>query len=227
MTEMNGAPGNVAQSDLPSSRSLLRSTAIAVVVAIVLLVTIVLPAEYGVDPTRIGRLLGLTQMGEIKVTLANEAAADAAADAAAANATDPVEGTPEPAVEPPRAAVVAATPAPSGASDTAANQRETTVTLQPGEGKEVKLVMRKGARATYQWATDGGAINFLTHGDTANAPANSYHTYGRGTGARTDDGTIVAAFDGMHGWFWRNRTNTAIKVTLRTSGDYQEIKQPK
>jgi hypothetical protein len=67
----------------PDSKRLLRSTLIAAVVAGILLVTVVLPAEYGIDPTRIGRVLGLTQMGEIKVRLAREAAADQAADDAA------------------------------------------------------------------------------------------------------------------------------------------------
>jgi hypothetical protein len=69
-----------------SPRKLLRSTLIALAVAIFLLVTVVLPAEYGIDPTGAGRVLGLTRMGEIKTRLAKEAAADAAADAAAAAA---------------------------------------------------------------------------------------------------------------------------------------------
>jgi hypothetical protein len=67
----------------PDTRKLLRSTLMAAAVALVLLITVVLPAEYGIDPTRIGRVLGLTQMGEIKVRLAREAAADQAADDAA------------------------------------------------------------------------------------------------------------------------------------------------
>lgn len=71
-----------------SVRKLLRSTVIALLVAAVLLVTVVLPAEYGVDPTGVGRVLGLTQMGEIKTRLAREAAADAAADARAMAAED-------------------------------------------------------------------------------------------------------------------------------------------
>ena len=58
----------------PDTRKLLRSTLMAAAVALVLLITVVLPAEYGIDPTRIGRVLGLTQMGEIKVRLAREAA---------------------------------------------------------------------------------------------------------------------------------------------------------
>ena len=74
-------------TDLPSSRQLLRSTIIAFIVAVVLLVTVVLPSEYAIDPTGVGRMLGLTEMGEIKGQLAEEAAADAARDAAAAAAS--------------------------------------------------------------------------------------------------------------------------------------------
>jgi hypothetical protein len=67
---------------------MLRSVLIALAVAVVLLFTVVLPAEYGIDPTGVGRVLGLTRMGEIKVRLAKEAAADAAADAAEAAAAE-------------------------------------------------------------------------------------------------------------------------------------------
>jgi hypothetical protein len=78
----------------PSARSLLRSTFVALALAAGVLCTIVLPAEYGVDPTGIGRVLGLTQMGEIKVRLAREAAEDAAADAAAFEAATQPDSTP-------------------------------------------------------------------------------------------------------------------------------------
>ncbi len=81
-------PQSPVQAELPSARALVRSTAIALAVAVTLLLTVVLPAEYGIDPTRVGRVLGLTQMGEIKVRLAREAAEDAAADAAAIEAAE-------------------------------------------------------------------------------------------------------------------------------------------
>ena len=51
--------------ELPSSAQLLRSTIIALVAAIVILVTVILPAEYAIDPTGIGRALGLAEMGVI------------------------------------------------------------------------------------------------------------------------------------------------------------------
>ena len=39
-------------------------------------------------------------------------------------------------------------------------------------------------------------------------------------------GELVAAFTGNHGWFWRNRTDAPVTVTLRTGGEYLEIKVP-
>ncbi|WP_341650143.1 hypothetical protein [Thauera humireducens] len=64
------------RADLPTTGKLLRSTALAALIAGGLLVTTVLPAEYGIDPTGIGRALGLTPMGEIKMSLAAEARAE-------------------------------------------------------------------------------------------------------------------------------------------------------
>ena len=67
-----------SQAELPSSNQLIKSTILAAIAAIVILFTVVLPAEYGIDPTGVGKLLRLTEMGQIKQQLAEEAAADAA-----------------------------------------------------------------------------------------------------------------------------------------------------
>lgn len=73
---------NIPQNqEVPSTASLIKSTVIAALVAGVLLVTVVMPSEYGIDPTGIGKALGLTEMGDIKTSLAEEAAADALAHA--------------------------------------------------------------------------------------------------------------------------------------------------
>ncbi|MBN9320526.1 MAG: transmembrane anchor protein, partial [Caulobacterales bacterium] len=90
-------------ADLPTASRLLRSTAIAVGVAATLLVTVVLPAEYAVDPTGIGRLLGLTEMGSVKMAIAREADQEAAAEATPA-ASAPVMTAQ--AASPPAAAAV-------------------------------------------------------------------------------------------------------------------------
>src|SRR5215213_2069734 len=65
--------------ELPSARQLNRATAIAAGIATALLVTVVLPAEYGIDPMGTGLLLNLTEMGKMK-----RAAAEAGSGAKAA-----------------------------------------------------------------------------------------------------------------------------------------------
>jgi hypothetical protein len=211
-------------SELPSSRALLRSTAIAAGVALLLLVTVVLPAEYAIDPTGVGRVLGLTEMGEIKMALAAEAEADAAADAAR-TATPAASSGAAPAP-----ALVAATPTPAapsataGADSSAANSHVTQVALQPGQGREIKLAMQEGARVNYEWTVEGGVVNSDTHADRPGTP---YHGYAKGRNQASDRGVLVAAFDGKHGWFWRNRGDAPVTVTLRTSGDYQDLQEVK
>ena len=54
----------------------------------------------------------------------------------------------------------------------------------------------------------------------------SLMNYSKGSETRKS-GKIIAAFDGSHGWFWRNRTNKNITITLKTSGEYSNIKQIK
>ena len=73
--------------DLPTTGKLIKSTILAAIVAGILLITVVMPSEYAIDPTGIGKMLGLTEMGEIKTSLAEEAAADAKAHAPEAKTT--------------------------------------------------------------------------------------------------------------------------------------------
>lgn len=208
-------------SELPSSRALLRSTAIAAGVALVLLVTVVLPAEYAIDPTGVGRVLGLTEMGEIKMSLAAEAEAAAAADAAAKGAP---AAAPAAATAPPSAPVATAAAPVTPPADSAGRSDVTQVALQPGQGREIKLVMREGARVNYEWTVEGGVVNSDTHADKPGTP---YHGYAKGRNQASDRGVLVAAFDGKHGWFWRNRGRQPVTVTLRTDGDYRDLQEVK
>lgn len=222
-------------SDLPSTRQLLKSTGIAVVVASALLVTVVLPAEYGIDPTRVGSLFGLTEMGRIKVQLAAEAKAEEAgittgtvasqpASPLAVTNDQPTAPTLEPAVPPtPKSAAVtpvetAVAPVPA-APAVAARTDRTVLTLAPDEGAEIKLTMVDGAMASYVWSTDGERVNFDTHGDGQGI---SYHGYGKGTDSRVE-GQLTAAFTGKHGWFWRNRSDETVTITLQTRGAYTAV----
>lgn len=193
---------------LPSSVQLIKSTILAVVIAGILLVTVVMPAEYGIDPTGIGNAIGLKRMGEIKMLLAEEAAADAAGN------TQPVEALVEVVEQPP-------SPDPTPTSAVATQQHEVTFTLAPMEGTEVKVTMAEGAKVNYVWETDGGPANFDEHGDSQVLNI-SYHEYSTGAEQRSE-GVLEAAFDGNHGWFWRNRTETPLSITLRINGEYTNM----
>ncbi|MBF0326481.1 MAG: transmembrane anchor protein [Alphaproteobacteria bacterium] len=198
------------RADLPTSKQLLRSTVIAILAAAAILVTIVLPAEYGIDPTGIGRTIGLAEMGEIKKQLAEEAEQDhGAADRKSS------------LIERIFAAVwikpAAAQTAPTGRSD------EMTITLKPGEGSEIKLAMKKGSKVNYAWTASGGVVNYDMHGDAGGQET----SYEKGRAKSGAEGVLEAGADGNHGWFWRNRDKTDVTVTLRTSGAYADIKRMK
>ncbi|NOX50162.1 MAG: transmembrane anchor protein, partial [Gammaproteobacteria bacterium] len=187
-----------------------------IAIAAVLLITVILPAEYAIDPSGIGKMLGLTKMGEIKHQLAGEAERDAIAVAAAefsapAIALDPV--TSDPAIEP---TVETAPPAEDAWRD------EVVLTLKPGEAAEIKLVMNEGGIASYLWTVNQGHLNSDLHGDGSNGQSISYR---KGRVEDEDTGELMAAFDGSHGWFWRNRSEVNVELTLRMKGAYSEVKR--
>ena len=207
-------------NELPSTRKLVRSTVIALLTAVGLLVTVVMPSEYAVDPTGVGRALGLTQMGELKIILAQEALADAAPLQPAAPA--PAPQVAQVAQAQPIAKPVAqpvATPTP------ALKTNQMSVTLKPGEGTEIKLEVLKNKTVSYEWTAVGGPVNYDTHGEPYNGEKGYFHSYNKGKQVKSDKGEFTAIFDGTHGWFWRNRSNNVVSIALKTTGDYLSVKQ--
>ena len=201
------------RAELPSKRKLIRSTLIAAMSAAILLVTVVLPAEYGVDPTRIGKVLGLTEMGQIKQQLAAEAVNDLSE-----NQVEVLPVNPMPSIQPidiSKGLVLEAKPMPAWGD-------ETVLSLEPGAAAEVKLVMKKGAKAEFEWVTNQGHLNSDLHADGANK---DFISYRQGRAERSDVGNFIADFDGVHGWYWRNRSDVVVTVTLRVRGDYSEVKR--
>lgn len=192
--------------ELPTSRQLLKSTAIAAASAAAILVAVVLPAEYGIDPTGAGGVLGLTEMGEIKTQLYEEAEADRLMGVEEQSSLlDDLFGL-----------FVGA----AYAQEAPAWMDETSFTLQPGETAEWKMVMEEGGQAQYQMIVEGGRVNFDLHGHGGGQSV----TYEKGRGSQGAEGGIIADFAGEHGWFWRNRDDVPVTVTVRVRGDYSEFK---
>ena len=203
---MNNAPKPNLE-DLPTKAQLFRSTIIAGIGAVVILVTVYLPAEYAIDPTGIGRVLGLTEMGEIKVQLAEEAEADRLLDEQ--RAQDQSSSVLD--------AVFGLFVGTAHAQETW--QDEVTFTLEPGATAEIKMTMEAGNVATYAWTATGGRVNFDLHAHSGGESVD----YERGAGQTEGEGSIEAPFDGDHGWFWRNRDSTPITMTIQLRGEYSEV----
>jgi hypothetical protein len=191
--------------ELPSLASLKRSALVAGVAGVAILVTVVLPAERAIDPTGIGRILGLTEMGEIKRELAEEAERDRLLHG----------GEPTSSLLRDMLGLFAG----AAQAEEQAWADVVSFTLEPDASAEVKLVMQAGDVARYAWNATGGRINFdlHAHGDGQSVD------YDRGRGAVEGEGLIEAGFVGEHGWFWRNRDEAAVTVTLQLGGAYSAI----
>ena len=189
------------ESDLPTSSQLLKSTIIAFVVASFLLLLVILPAEYGVDPTGVGEFIGLKKMGEIKISLEKEALTEP--EILKDNLTKNEKVKSEIFEE---------------------KQDIMEVEIASGEAIEIKLEMKKGAIAQYKWSTENGALNFNLHGDGYKG-MHKTATYKKGKMVASDKGELVAEFDGYHGWFWRNRNDATVKVLLEVTGDFIQMKR--
>ncbi|MEI4194740.1 transmembrane anchor protein [Roseovarius sp. E0-M6] len=189
--------------DLPTNAQLRRSSIIACIAAVAIGVMVYMPAELGKDPTGVGSLLGLTEMGEIKQQLAAEAAADAE-----------THGDDSSSLMNDFLGVFVGT-----AHAQEAWQDQITFTLAPGEYTEIKATMEKGASLFYAWSSNGGRINFDLH---AHADGQDV-SYEKGRGKTSGEGSFETPFAGNHGWFWRNRDDEAVTVTLQLRGDYSAI----
>lgn len=150
------------RAELPSSLKLMQSTLMAAIVALTLLITVVMPSEYAIDPTGIGRVLGLKQMGEIKTQLAEEAESD---QQAVVNIQAPVARPATVSTVPDNPPVIAQNSAPERDTPSVIPSQETkaagvqrnqmVITLKPNEAAEIKLDMRKDAQVSYQWTSSG------------------------------------------------------------------------
>jgi hypothetical protein len=198
--------------DLPTHAQLRRSAIVAAVGAVVIGVGVYMPAELGRDPTGLGDLLGLTEMGEIK----QELAAEAAADAASGLHDDQSSSLLAPLWDGLSGLLVGTAHAQEAGADWT---DEIVFTLEPGEYTEIKATMEEGATLAYAWTSEGGRINFDLHAHAGGQDV----TYEKGRGQTEGEGSFETPFAGDHGWFWRNRDDEAVTVTLQLRGDYSAI----
>ncbi len=193
-------PGTKPQEDTPSKRTIAKATGIAFAVAMLLLFTTVLPAEYGVDPFKTGALLGLTGL--------SKAGEDS-------NSKGRAVATPAPG----QTGVYTSQPR-------IYKVDSEDFTLMPGEGVEMKYHMQKGAGMVYGWKASG-KLKFEFHGEPDNKPNKDYfesYELDDKTGREESYGSFTAPSTGIHGWFWQNAGAKEVSFHLTTAGFFDSAK---
>ncbi|SOB75440.1 hypothetical protein SAMN04488490_1034 [Marinobacter sp. LV10R510-11A] len=190
---------NMNREGLPSTKSLIKATGVAALIGLLALITAILPAEYGIDPTGLGQKMGLTMLSQAEAAEPASPEAGSSSDNLLALSAGPVWKTQS-----------------TLSSDT------TTVTLKPDEGLEVKATMNAGDRMVFNWASEGGPVNFDMHGERFN-DGDNFTSYWQGRNEPAANGAFEAPFDGTHGWYWRNRGDETVTIVLQTSGFYDGI----
>jgi hypothetical protein len=206
----------------PSQGHLLKGALLALVAAAVVTVMFVLPAEYGVDPTGIGAKLGLLDIAATAETLES---------GASSGGSMTVEGTwpgipeefdfyePDILGDP-----YARTQAAKFRSDTV------TIELDVGEQTEYKAIMKQGDALVYNWKLEKGVVYTDFHADpgeyaaAAGYPDQYYIRYAESEIGESS-GSLVAPFDGNHGWYWLNIEEVPITITLEVHGYYDRIEE--
>jgi hypothetical protein len=198
-----------------SGRNIAISAVIGAVVALVILVVFIMPAEYGVDPTGLGARLGLVQMNEEPTrTIEVEVVDVLSGNEDLASVEIPDFGQPVPL------------PNTSIHQLGQGNARTDTIELTiPAESEtEVKTVMRQSQVITYSWATDQGQIYADFHGHDPALGNEFWVRYLEDQeGSSGHAGSLVAPFDGEHGWYWLNYNEYPVTVTLTVTGFHDDI----
>ena len=176
-----------------NSRQLFVATALALAAAAVLLVCVVLPAEYGLDPLRTGEVLGLGPLAEAKRVQAANARTEGSFMHAHPNKHRTVR------IE---------------------------INVKPREELEYKAKLAAGEALLYSWTTRGGGpVHYEFHGEPTEGewPKGYFRSYEVVESADTANGSFVAPFTGMHGWYWRNLSDEPLTIVLEVSGYFTKL----
>jgi hypothetical protein len=192
---------NIQEVQAPSKKAIAKATGIALAVALVILFTIVLPAEYGIDPLKTGAALHLTDLAK----------------------TAPAKTEPAPV------AAARPTAAPAGiytAQPATYKVDSEDLTLLPGDGVEIKYHMQKGAGMIYSWKATGN-VAYEFHGEPDKKPNKDYfesYELDDKTGKDHSYGAFTAPTTGIHGWFWENKGKKQVDIHLTTAGYFDSAK---
>lgn len=114
------------------------------------------------------------------------------------------------------------TPADHRISVTPTGGTRISLVLEPYRGREVKAWMSKGATMHFDWSSNGDAVEYEFHGDTTEAGVLAVTSYEKGVRTK-QSGSLIAGFEGRHGWYWHNLKSKPLIITLTVEGDFEKL----
>jgi len=197
-------------------KQIIKAVIMSMIIGFVLLITAVLPAEYGIDPTGAGKLFGFSRLYVPEDSDNGPAGSGSMAlnnfpliKMEKAGSSPEVQRPSEADNLPPE-------------TQLAERQDSVQVIVPAGKGLEYKIYMLKHGKMKYEWTTDNGVLYFDFHGEVKQAKEAKAVYFESYTIANSNNmvGTFLSPYEGKHGWFFRNNGNTDITVTLRLKGGY-------
>ena len=197
-------------------KQIIKATLIALILGSIILVTTVLPAEYGIDPLGTGKLLGFSRLYQPEEeTSATEAGSNIATPSHPTLKMEDAGSGPT---------VLRPKEADSPAPDKQLIEREDSIQVKvpAGKGIEYKIYMLKYGKVKYEWRTDKGTVFFDFHGDVKLKKPGKNDYFESYTVAYADNmiGTMFTSFEGKHGWYFQNKSNRDVLINIRLKGQY-------
>ncbi len=189
----------------------------ALLLGTIVLVTAVLPAEYGIDPIGTGTLFGFGSLHQsdsiIRVMVQTQPEANREILKLENAGSDPKIKKPKETDNPPPVNQIV--------------EREDTIriTIPAGKGLEYKVYLLKYGTMKYEWITDEGVLFFDFHGEVneANPPKDLFYQSHTVAYSNNMIGTFLSPFEGRHGWYFKNSATQDMYVTIRLKGEYRLV----
>lgn len=201
---------------LLETKQIVKATVFALVLGSVLFVTAVLPAEYGIDPLGTGKSLGFSRLYQPESPIAvSTVETDGKQSYSPLKLEELGSG--------PNVPIPKEVNNPAPAKQFQQRQDSVTIRVPAGKGLEYKINVLKYGQVKYEWVTDKGVLYFDFHGEPAQVNPGKDEYYDSYTAAYSNNiiGTFLAPFEGRHGWYFKNKTDSEIVVSLRIRGEYR------
>ncbi len=211
-----GEKDDIAASTGASRRTIVKGAVWTFVGAGLVTILFILPAEYGVDPTGLGERIGLTRLAGVSVPDRKRAPRIVRGTFPGIPAGDDFDYFDPEVLGAPY----------TGTHSSTVRTDTFEIELDVYEQVEYKAVMNQGDALVFSWRlVEGTTVYSDFHADPAGNPAypDRYWIRYAESEEASGSGSVVAPFDGNHGWYWLNIEEEPIRIELKVHGFYENL----